>query len=155
MKTLSVAVLMCCTLASVALGYDRRMRHVVEQLRSLDEIGGSAVGYGGIPHDFYLLYQYAAYASTDDDIRAMLRDEHPVVRIMGAKCALTSTFRKIDSALIDVVLNDHRNLMVGPGGCMFERMTVGQVVAQMKKDSDFLGEGVFKPRKKHAKSPLD
>jgi hypothetical protein len=127
-----------------AYGFDQRMRFVVEQLRLLDQVGGSSVGIAGIPHDFYLLYQYAAFASTDHDIDDMMQDPHPVVRIMGVKCALTIPFRKYNQSRLDALLSDNRELTVGPNGCLFHRMTVSEVVLALKRDPDFLGKGPFR-----------
>ena len=143
MKRLT-SILVALVVVSVAHAYEKRMRHVVEQLRLLEEVGGSAVGYAGTPHDFYLLYRYAAYASSDQDIVDMMRDLNPVVRIMGVKCAVTAPFRKLDSSLIDALLGDDRQLLVGPYGCVFQKMSVGDVVAALKKDPNYLGDGVFK-----------
>src|SRR6478736_9464268 len=140
-------VLIAFAVLSPAEAYEKRIRYVVEQLRSLEEIGGSAVGYAGIPHDFYLLYRYVAYASTDQDIMDMVRDTSPVVRIMGVKCAVTAPFRKLDPSLIDPALGDERELVVGPYGCVFQKMRVSDVIAALKKDPDYLGDGVFKSKR--------
>ena len=138
------SILIALMLVSAAHGFDKRMRFVVEQLRLLDEIGGSAVGYAGTPHDFYLLYRYAAFASTDQDIDEMMRDSNPVVRIMGVKCAVTAPFRSLDRSQIDALLSDTRDVVVGPGGCVFQHMKVADVILALKKDPDFLGDGAFK-----------
>lgn len=120
------------------------MRFVVEQLRLLEEVGGSSVGYAGTPHDFYLLYRYAAFASTDQDIVDMIHDTNPVVRIMGVKCAVTAPFRHLDQSLLELLPSDDRQLAVGPSGCVFHQMSVGAVISALKKDPNFLGDGVFK-----------
>jgi hypothetical protein len=69
MKKLT-SILVALIVISAAHGFGKRMHFVVEQVRLLEEVGGSAVGYAGTPHDFYLLYRYAAFASTEQDIKA-------------------------------------------------------------------------------------
>lgn len=127
-------------LVSVCSAYDARVRHVVQQIRAMNEIGGEAIGYAGIPGDFYLLYRYCLSAATDKDMQDMITDESPAVRIMGAKCILNSPYRKIDLKLVDRLLGDQQKIVVGPGGCSFFEMKVSDVVAELKKDAHFLGK---------------
>lgn len=135
----SLALTLTLTMAAVAAGYEPRVVHVVEQLRELDQVGGASVGYGGTPHEFFLLFEYCLRASTDGDLVEMLRDPSPVVRIMGAKCILKSPYRQIDRAQVSALLGDPTHIVVGPGGCVFTTMTVGNVVRELLHDPNYLG----------------
>ena len=69
----------------------------------------------------------------------MVRDPSPAVRIVGAKCIVDSPWRKIDQAVLDPLIADTTEVMVGPGGCVFMKMTVGGVVLSLERDPNFLG----------------
>jgi hypothetical protein len=63
---------------------------------------------------------------------------------MGVKCAVTAPFRHLDKSLLEPLPSDNRQLAVGPYGCVFRQMSIGAVISALKKDPDFLGDGVFK-----------
>lgn len=131
--------------------YDKRLVHVLEQLRScslaLDEelpmVGGSAVGYAGTPHEFYLLLPYVQQVSSDDDLRAMLRDRSPVVRIMAAACILKKEGGQLSSDL-QPLSKDRAKVFIAPFGCVVLKMTVAEVVSEMKKHPRYF-EGEEEP----------
>jgi len=133
--------------ATIGISYDKRMTHIVEQVRDLQEIGSDVVGYAGTPHDFYLLYRYAWYASTDQDLVDMLRDRSAAVRLMGAKCVLSSPFRKIDHSLLSPLDSDTTKIVVGPGGCVFTEMSVADVMTALRKNPDYLGRREPRPNR--------
>jgi len=119
--------------------YDKRIVHVLEQLRSctmtLDEelpmIGGAAIGHAGTAHEFYLLMPYFEEISRDDDLRAMLNDRSPVVRIMGAACIL----KKKDIQWLEYLeplARDSARVFVAPFGSSILKLTVAEVVREMK-----------------------
>jgi len=142
----AVCFALICT-AQCFCAYEKKLTHVLEQLREctltlteeLPLVGGPAVGAAATPHEFYLLFPYVSTVATDEDLRAMLRDKSAVVRIMGAKCIL----QKKDSVLrdaVDLLAKDSTKVYVAPFGCGILRQSVGEVVAELKKDSDFLGD---------------
>jgi len=127
--------------------YDKRLVHVLAQLRDckmafdveLPMVGGPAVGYAGTPHEFYLLFPYVRRIASDGDLVAMLRDASPVVRIMAAKCIV----QQKDSPLmpeLDALTKDADKVYVAPFGCVITKQTVSEVVRELKKDPDFLGD---------------
>ena len=142
----AVCFALICT-AQCFCAYEKKLTHVLEQLREctltlteeLPLVGGPAVGAAATPHEFYLLFPYVSTVATDEDLRAMLCDKSAVVRIMGAKCIL----QKKDSVLrdaVDLLAKDSTKVYVAPFGCGILRQSVGEVVAELKKDSDFLGD---------------
>ena len=131
--------------------YDKRLVHVLEQLRScslalheeLPMVGGSAVGSAGAPHEFFLLLPYVQEESSEDDLRAMLQDRSPVVRIMAAACILKTGEEQL-SLLLQPLSKDTAMVFVAPYGCGVLKMTVAEVVHEMKKHPRYF-EGEAEP----------
>lgn len=148
MKKLTLIFLIGIACAAHCFGaYDKRLVHVLAQLREckmafdieLPMVGGAAVGDGAEPHEFYLLFPYISRIASDADLRAMLQDKSPVVRIMAAKCIV----QQKDSTLIrdlDALTKDSAKIYVAPFGCGILKQTVGEVIGELKKDPNFLGD---------------
>lgn len=137
--TWKTALVGFCVAASTCAAYVGRVARDVERLRALKEIGSDHVGYGGVPDAFYVMYSKLWHACSNQDLISMVKDPSPAVRIMAAKCILGTPSRKIDPAVVQPLIEDTTEIMVGPGGCMFRRMTVGEVVLALERDPNFLG----------------
>ncbi len=140
-STLFLVVFLALTArASDENAYSKMVEHAIAQLRFHPtpglppQIGGEAVGYAGTPHPTYLLFQYIRATAQDSDIEAMLTDHDPVVRSIGALCALHDDWRKIQRSKIDSLLDDRSPISVGEGGCSFYVSSVGELVAKLKAD---------------------
>jgi len=124
--------------------YDKKLVHVLEQLRTctfafdeeLPMVGGAAVGAAGTPHEFYLLLPYVLQLASDDDLRGMVRDRSPVVRIMGAACILKKENKDLATEL-DRLSKDAARIYVAPFGCSVLEQSVAETVAEMKKDPHY------------------
>ena len=143
-----VAILFLCVPLN-SHGYDRKLIYVLEQLRhcQFDDktalVGGPAVGYAGRPHEFYLLFPYVSRLASHEDLVSMLADRSPVVRIMSAKCILSKQYQVGDlKKSVDVLAKDKTQVYVIPSGCSPELRTVADVVADLKKDPNYLGDDV-------------
>ncbi|WP_069961035.1 hypothetical protein [Lacunisphaera limnophila] len=143
MKRALLLILLLAGIAESSAAYDKRLVYVLEQLRhcrsafdEAPEIGGEAVGEGGAPHAFYLLYPYVRQFASDVDLSAMCHDKSPVVRVMAAKCIVN---RKNSAVVdhLDDLSNDSEKLLVFPYGCSGFEMTVAEIVAKLKSDPDF------------------
>jgi hypothetical protein len=140
------------TLACSSSGYEQSLIYVLEQLRhcQFDEktalVGGRAIGYAGRPHEFYLLFPYVNSLASHEDLVAMLQDRSPVVRIMAAKCILGKEYQVGDlKKSVDVLGNDKAQVYVMPFGCGAELRTVADVVSELKKNPDYLGDPKEEP----------
>ncbi|HLP02998.1 MAG TPA: hypothetical protein VK163_13295 [Opitutaceae bacterium] len=100
-------------------------------------VGGRAVGYSGAPHEFFLQFPKVAETATTADLRAMLDDPSPVVRIMAAKCIIKKPVPALSSAL-DALLSDNTKVYVAPYGCTVTEESVGDVIKKLKAKPSFL-----------------
>ena len=147
-RLLLATLLVASTLAAEA-AYEKKLIHVLEQLRQcqgaspegiVPMVGGPAVGLGGAPHEFYLLFPYVNRLASEEDLVAMLGDKSPVVRIMAAKCILNRKKTSIAVSKVDVLLKDTTQVCVAPFGCIMFVRTVGDVIGELKKNPEFLGD---------------
>ena len=147
MKIIFTTFLGLLFVAQVFAAYNKRLVHVLEQLRQckftsteeLPAVGGPAMGMTNQDHEFYLLYPYVHNLANGEDLKEMLRDPNPVVRVMGAKCILNNDdpdLRKKVTAL----QADQAAVYVAPFGCTIYKSTVGEVIAALREDPDFLGD---------------
>ena len=151
--TWKIALVGFCVAASTCAAYVDRVARDVERLRASDEIGSDHVGYGGGPDAFYLMYSKLWHTCSNQDLISMIKDPSPAVRVMAAKCILGTPSRKIDPAVVQPLIEDTTVILVGPGGCMFRTMTVGDVVLALERDPNFLGP--VEPRKRLVSIPRD
>ncbi|MBX3738325.1 MAG: hypothetical protein KF715_16640 [Candidatus Didemnitutus sp.] len=143
----TILLLFVLSLAAQGSEYSRHIRFVVEQLRQIEDldrklpfIGGAAVGYAGEPGTFFLLYPFFEHRASLEDIRAMLADKSPAVRLMGAKLVLHSDRFGDLTKQVDLLLKDESIVILAEWGCVIERVSVAEVVRRMKADVNFLGD---------------
>lgn len=160
MKRVLLLLTVLLAASTAAAGYDRKLIHVLEQLRQckFDEdtplVGGPAIGAAGEPHEFYLLFPYVDRLASDEDLTAMLRDKSPVVRIMAAKCILGKKYQVDDlKESVDILKEDSTKVYVMPFGCVASIQTVSEVVTELKKNPDFLGDLKEEPNSERPASP--
>jgi hypothetical protein len=155
-----IILLFLVTTLPCLAAYDKKLVHVLEQLRActfaLDEeqpmVGGAAVGAAGSPHEFYLLFPYVLQVASEDDLRAMIRDRSPVVRIMGAACILKKEDKDL-AAELDILGKDTATLYVAPFGCAVLKQSVAETVAEMKKTPHYF-DGAEEPNQAPEPMPL-
>ncbi len=114
-------------------------------------VGGAAIGDAGTPHEFYLLLPYVMQFSGDDDLRAMLKDGSPVVRIMAAACIVKKKDKRL-LADLEPLAKDTAKLYVAPFGCGLLKLTVAEVVSEMKKHPRYF-EGDEEPNQTPEPTP--
>jgi hypothetical protein len=147
-RTITILFLALALSVTGHAAYSEGLIYVLEQLRhcrflATEEtpmVGGRAIGYAGTPHEFYLLFPYVSHIATEQDLAAMLQDKSPVVRIMGAKCVLKRRWFQFPKPSVEELLKDGVQVFVAPSGCMISKRTVGAVIAELKRNPDFLGD---------------
>lgn len=145
MKRSITALFLCVVLSVQCSAYDNRLTHVLEQLRdcqmecdeNLPVVGGPAVGEAAAPHVFYMLIPYVLRIASEEDLKEMLSDKSPVVRIMGAKCAVKRRTPALGK-IMDELEKDQARVYVMPYGCGVTKWTVGEVVTELKIHPAFL-----------------
>jgi len=60
-----------------------RRQSVVSNLRSSDQVEGSAIAFDGHPGRFAVLFERLRTSATDDDVEVMIRDSSAPVRLAG------------------------------------------------------------------------
>ncbi len=121
--------------------YSRDIRGPIQELRravsnGLPCLAGHTPGYPGHWGAYINNYAKIRAAATYADIEAMLRDPHPVVRLVGAKIVLDRGLGLSLTALA----NDGTKLIVGPipgSRPEFKEMTVSEVLIELKNDPLF------------------
>lgn len=147
MKTIFTAFLVWVFVSQAFAAVNRRLVHVLEQLRQctftlreeLPAVGGPAMGVTSQDHEFYLLYPYVHNVATSEDLKEMLRDPNPVVRIMGAKCLVNNDDPELRET-VTALQADKAAVYVAPYGCTIYKSTVAEVIAALRADPNFLGD---------------
>lgn len=147
----AILISSCITFLSASVAratdYSESIKYVLDQLRAskhtsgMPMLTGHASGVGGVHGAFYLLYPYISAYASPENARLMLKDASPVVRIAVAKCILIPHLRPLPLESLDCLANDNDQLWVGPLHDpihSFKIMTVAEVIAEMKKNPDFL-----------------
>ena len=147
MKRFFLLLVVLLGTSSAPAAYDKKLIYVLEQLRQCKFeadtplVGGAAIGYAGVPHEFYLLFPYIDRLASQEDLQAMLRDKSAVVRIMAAKCILGKKERVGDlKKSVEILNKDITKVYVMPFGCVASLQTVSEVVEELQKDPGFLGD---------------
>ena len=120
-----------------------RLTYAIEQLRRAPMIEAKAQvslaemsisGYDS----FYLLVRYVATVAIPPDFDVLLEDKSPAVRLAAAMAILK--FRKKDMmpSAVDRLLDDHQEIIAFDSSCIPRHMTVGALVAALKRDPGFL-----------------
>jgi len=143
-----------------AAAYDKRLIYVLEQLRQcrldleeeLPAVGGPAVGVAATPHEFFLLFPYVVRIASDEDLKEMLADRSPVVRIMGAKCAVMRNVSVLGGAVEEMTKDQAKVYVVS--GCVVTKRTAGEIVTELKIHPTFLEEMDENPKPSETTPPL-
>ena len=99
----------------------------VENLAKLDAVDGEAVYYAGTKGDFYKIYEIVIVEGIEEDFLAMLKNNAPTVRVMGALCLAQKDLEKHKKQIQSLYKDD---AVVGffRGGCVGTSKEVGSIV---------------------------
>jgi hypothetical protein len=104
------------------------------------EVGGSAVGDGALPTQFYLTSLEVEERATDEDIRYLLTDPDATVRAMGLLAMARKDPDDAAGVLVSTVC-DSAPIHYAPGGCGVTSMPVGAFVLRLLEDPGLLRAG--------------
>ena len=113
------------------------MAQVLERLRAMDEVNGSAVGEGGDEGEFFKLWKSIA-AGGDEALDLRLLDEaSPVARAMGVY-DLAQRKGKDAVATLRGRLADRARFVCFPGGCCGETVSLGSFARSVLRNKNYL-----------------
>ena len=136
MKVFSLILLLCCAVVLPALG-DPALNNLRSELKSLPSIEGAAVGYGGVPGRFYLLYSYCVIYGDEKIFSAFLSDDSPIVAAMGGICMLDKYPTRKEEVMMRMK-SDQREVLVFPFGCLGTKMTLAALFDKAQADPNFI-----------------
>src|SRR5258706_1267855 len=117
-----------------ALDEDSPLFPLLAELRKLDQITGSAVGYGGAPGRFYLLSRNFLDKAKGPDFEQLAEDREPIVRAMGLLGLAQQSDERATRRII-AHLHDRARLAYFPGGCMGSTVPLGVFARELLADS--------------------
>ena len=101
---------------------------VVTELAHEPRFTSEAVGYGATRSNAYELYSRLIEVAGDDELRALLAHESPVVRLYAFQGLIE---RGLDAAPLIAALSETESFVDAQFGCMGERMRVGELAKQI------------------------
>ncbi len=126
-----------------AVAFSEKIQDKITALRDhkmegVSLVEGSAVGFAGTPGLHSKSHAHFMKHATEADLKVMLADASPAVRIMAAHCIIS---HGKEGELLNAALmleDDDTKIMLMPGGCGVQQSTVGEVVKQMQKNAKYL-----------------
>jgi hypothetical protein len=118
----------------------------VGKVRLIDTVAGSAVGFILVPGEFFKLSTECLANGTPDDFKILLKDDNPVVRVMGLVCLSQSAPNEY--AEISKQYSKDRAIVKYQIGCVIQRATVGEISQWLVKNPFYFGRkaGEYPPQ---------
>lgn len=114
------------------------IRSLLDKARELLGVDGAYVGIVGEPGEFFNLALKLIDKGEKKDFLTLLREENPATRAMGIVCLART--EGIDSKkLIKPYLKDRTFMLVIPGGCTLNKITLGSLVWEIFNNLNYLG----------------
>ena len=114
-----------------------RFESVLRKVRLLESVS-YRVGWALEPGDFYKLSQECLREGTVESFKAMLKDENPIVRVMGLICLAKSVNAEEFSVIAKRLFADNAQLRYTNGCVLNQRMTVGVIAERLAEHKFFL-----------------
>jgi hypothetical protein len=86
----------------------------------LDKVDGERVGYGGNPGKFYIIAIELIKNANEKCYLELLKDNNPVVRILGAYCLINKDKKKYNNELLKYI-SDTSSVDYQPFGCIINK----------------------------------
>jgi hypothetical protein len=114
------------------------LRGSFERLRTLDTVAGATEGFTTKPSKFFLLTKEFMKYGTVDYFKELLKNERPVVRVMGLAC-LAQTLSKEEFGEAAEALKDDAEEVRYIDGRVIHTTTVGKLAGWLKNNPYLLG----------------
>lgn len=112
------------------------VRSIVWKLRSLKQVSSATPGWSP-PGEFYKLSVELLRYGSEDEFEKLLKDENPLVRVMGLVCLAQLDFEKHTQTLRAHAID--KAVVTLAHGCEISHPTVGRIAGMLLKNPDFLG----------------
>ncbi|MDQ3816573.1 MAG: hypothetical protein M3362_02640 [Acidobacteriota bacterium] len=111
----------------------------IRKVRRLESIS-YRIGFALAPGEFYKLSQECLKYGAADSFRALLKDESPVVRVLGLICLAKSLNAEEFAEAARPVFTDDAQVRYTNGCVLNQRATVGQIARRLAEGSFFLAD---------------
>ena len=118
----------------------------IRKVRRLESVS-YRIGFTLEPGEFYKLSQECLKYGAVDDFRALLKDESPIVRVLGLICLAKSVNAEELAEVARPLFTDSAQVRYTNGCVLNQRATVGRIARQLAEGRFFLtdeGGGVAK-----------
>lgn len=112
------------------------VRSIVWKLRSLKLVSSATPGWSP-PGEFYKLSLELLRYGSEDEFEKLLKDENPLVRVMGLVCLAQLDFEKHSQTLRAHAID--QAVVALSDGCVISHPTVGRIAGMLLQNPDFLG----------------
>ncbi len=117
----------------IALAGCAGVRDSISPLRATNTVQGAAIGYAGTEGSFSVLYRAIESRASDQEVKSMMADSHPAVRLMGYVVALLR-WPEQRAELIAQAKEDSGEIILIEGcDLVGEKMTVASVIEAEEK----------------------
>lgn len=113
------------------------VRSIVWKLRSLKQISSATPGWASQPGEFYRLSVELLRYGSADEFEKLLKDENPLVRVMGLVCLAQLDFEKHSRTLRAHAID--KAVVTLAHECVISHPTVGRIAGMLLENPDFLG----------------
>lgn len=135
---ISLIVMIACCFIAGATYAGESLEADIMQLRNMGAVTGSAIGVGASPGSFYILLKVFIKKGAEEDFIKLTEHKNPVVRCMGLFCF--AQHRKSINILKEHI-TDSDIITYCPGGCVFDRTTVGSFARELLNNTNSLNIG--------------
>ncbi|HEV2881441.1 MAG TPA: hypothetical protein VGX24_09215 [Pyrinomonadaceae bacterium] len=117
---------------------DRRyeLRSIVWKLRTVRQVSSRTPGWSP-PGEFFKLSVELLRYGNEAEFQKLLKDENPILRVMGLVCLAQLDFEKHSQTLREHAID--KAIVALADQCTIADLTVGRIAGMLLKNPDFLG----------------
>lgn len=110
---------------------------VVKKVRRLESVS-YRVGFGLAPGEFHKLTEDALRHASLDELKALLAEDNPILRVLGLICLARSVGSKEFLAIARPLYHDGAKVKITNGCVLDQSVTVGAIAKQLAEGRFFL-----------------